>query len=96
MPVNSSNLNHSVVFLFSVDWVTDDLLTKIGEHPLLSQAFQDPRLAQVLSQFQSNPQAVMAATRDNPEVSQTGLSELELQLPISQIKVSSSPEFFSG
>lgn len=52
------------------DWVTDDLLSKIHDNPVLSEAFTDPALGQVLTQLQSNPQAVAAAAaaRDNPKV----------------------------
>ena len=69
--VNTAFLKSSIFFSPSLlDWVTDDLLAKIKTHPLLSRVFQDPRLAQVIAQFQSNPQAAMVATRNNPEVSQ--------------------------
>ena len=50
------------------DWATDDLLARIEKHPLLSKVFQDPTLSQVLVEFQSNPQKVMAASRENPEI----------------------------
>ena len=49
--------------------MTDDLLSKIHDNPVLSEAFNDPALSQALAQFQSNPQAVMAAAKDNPKVS---------------------------
>ena len=52
------------------EWMTDDLLNKISSHPLLSKVFQEPRLAEVLSQFQSNPQAALAAASGNPEMQQ--------------------------
>ena len=49
--------------------MTDDLLSKIHDNPVLSEAFSDPALGQVLSQLQSNPQAVAAAAKDSPKVS---------------------------
>ena len=66
-----------VLYLFCcmykcIDWVTDDLLSKIHDNPVLSEAFSDPALAQVLAQLQSNPQAVAATAKDNPKVSQRG------------------------
>ena len=67
---NTALLKSSIFFPSLLDWVTDDLLAKIKAHPLLSRVFQDPQLAQVIGQFQSNPQAAMVATRNNPEVSQ--------------------------
>lgn len=51
--------------------MTDDLLSKIHDNPVLSEAFSDPALGQVLAQLQSNPQAVAAASKDNPKVSHT-------------------------
>ena len=38
------------------------------KHPVLSKALHDPQLAQVMSQFQSNPKAVLQAAAGNPEV----------------------------
>ena len=55
-------------------WVTDDLLSKIHDNPILSEVFSDPTLSQALAQFQSNPQAVMAAAKDDPKVSLMGTS----------------------
>jgi hypothetical protein len=49
-------------------WVTDGLLSKVEKDPVLSKAFSDPAMAQVLAQFQANPQHTLAATKDKPEV----------------------------
>lgn len=50
--------------------MTDDLLERIEHHPLLSRAFQDPSLSQVLAEFQRNPEAVLAAAQGNQELMQ--------------------------
>ena len=50
--------------------MTESLLEKIEKHPLLSRALRDPHLAQVLSQFQSNPQAALHAAVGNREMQQ--------------------------
>lgn len=52
----------------SHEWVTDDLIAKIKEHPVLSKAFQDPSLSQVMSQLITNPQAMMTAAQSSPEM----------------------------
>ena len=52
----------------SVDWVTEDLLTKIDQNPTLAKAFRDPALAKVLEEFHQNPQAVFKASQCNPEI----------------------------
>ena len=52
----------------TADWVTDDLLSKIHDNPILSESFSDPSLSQALTQFQSNPKAALAAAKDNPKV----------------------------
>ena len=62
----------SFLVLFSpfLEWLTDSLLQKIEKHPLLSKALSDPHLAQVMSQFQTDPQGAMQAAVGNPEVRQ--------------------------
>ena len=67
--------------------MTDDLLSKIHDNPVLSEAFSDPALGQVLAQLQSNPQAVAAAAKDNPKVSQTEPKQMDLLLltPVRQL-----------
>ena len=52
------------------EWVTDDLLEKIESHPLLSKAFRDPSLSQVLAEFQRNPEAMLKAAQGNQEMMQ--------------------------
>ena len=56
------------------EWLTESLLEKIEKHPLLSKALQDPKLARAMSQFQSNPQAVLQSAAGDPEL-QTFLKE---------------------
>lgn len=56
------------IIYYHIDWVTDELLSKIHDNPVLSEAFSDPALGHVLSQLQSNPQAVAAAAKDSPKV----------------------------
>ena len=51
--------------------MTDDLLTKIHDNPVLSEAFSDPTLSNVMTQLQSNPQAAESLAKGNPKVSQT-------------------------
>ena len=48
--------------------MTDDLLSKIDNNPVLSRAFKDPSLVKVLEQFHKNPQQALAAAQDSPEV----------------------------
>lgn len=50
--------------------MTDDLLEKIESHPLLSKAFRDPSLSQVLAEFQRNPEAMLKAAQGNQEMMQ--------------------------
>ena len=50
--------------------MTDDLLERIERHPLLSRAFRDPSLSQVLAEFQRNPEAMLAAAQGNHELMQ--------------------------
>lgn len=50
------------------DWVTEDLLKKLDQNPVLSKAFTDPALSRLLEEFHQNPQAAMAAAQSNPEV----------------------------
>ena len=52
----------------SPEWLTESLLEKMEKHPVLSKALHDPQLAQVMSQFQSNPKAVLQAAAGNPDV----------------------------
>lgn len=56
----------TVIFYCSLDWVTDDLLTKISSNTVLSKAFSDPKLFQVLEEFQKNPQQAMMAAKHDP------------------------------
>lgn len=58
------------LFPSSPEWMTESLLEKIEKHPLLSRALRDPHLAQVLSQFQSNPRAALQAAAGNREMQQ--------------------------
>ena len=64
----------------NADWVTDDLLSKIRDNPILAEGFNDPSLSEALAQFQSNPQAVAAATKDNPKV--CSICDLTTSTPI--------------
>ena len=59
---------YSMFFVPLADWVTSDLISKIEQSPVLSNALRDPQLAQVLAQFQANPQATMAAAGNNPKL----------------------------
>ena len=54
--------------------MTESLLEKMEKHPVLSKALRDPNLSRVMSQFQSDPQAVLQAAAGNPEM-QTFLKE---------------------
>ncbi|XP_065659589.1 uncharacterized protein LOC105847469 isoform X1 [Hydra vulgaris] len=54
----------------STDWITDDLLEKISAHPTLSKQFFDPRFGQIISQFQKNPNDLMAIYKNDAEVLQ--------------------------
>ena len=58
----------SILPLALAEWLTESLLEKIEKHPLLSKALQDPNLARAMSQFQSNPQAVLQSAAGNPEL----------------------------
>ena len=53
-----------------LDWITDDLLRRIKESPVLSKAFQDPSLSQAMAEFQRNPQAALQAAQHRPELLQ--------------------------
>lgn len=48
--------------------MTDDLLSKIDQNPILSKAFGDPSLFKVLEEFHRNPQEALAAAQRTPEV----------------------------
>ena len=48
--------------------MTESLLEKIEEHPLLSRALRDPTLAQALSQFQTDPESVLRTAAGNPQL----------------------------
>ncbi|XP_047144472.1 uncharacterized protein LOC105847469 isoform X2 [Hydra vulgaris] len=54
----------------SKDWITNDLLEKISAHPTLSKQFFDRRFGQIISQFQKNPNDLMAIYKNDAEVLQ--------------------------
>jgi len=68
LPEVQTVMNQQMPFLKSNDWVTEDLLSKISANPKLFKRFTDPRFAEVLQQFQSNPQQIMRMCEGNPEM----------------------------
>ena len=57
-----------LLFVYIIDWVTDDLLEKVSKNCVLSKAFSDPALAKVLDDFHKDPQGALAAAQSKPEV----------------------------
>lgn len=53
-----------------IDWLNEDLLSKISSNPILSKAFADPKLFKVLEDFQKNPQQALMAAQHDPVVSE--------------------------
>lgn len=53
-----------------VDWITDDLLSKIQQNPVLAKSFADPSLSRVLEDFHRDPQDTLSRAKNNPEVEQ--------------------------
>eukprot|EP00731_Ephydatia_muelleri_P032032 Em0023g539a len=70
IPEVQDAMKNAAPLLASREWVTDDLLEKIESHPLLSKAFRDPSLSQVLAEFQRNPEAMLKAAQGNQEMMQ--------------------------
>ena len=54
--------------IFIIEWVTEDLLSKILKHPKLAKQFMDPRFSQAIEKFQKNPQEVMEMCKTNAEL----------------------------
>ena len=52
----------------SLDWITEDLLSKIEKNPQLMKQLEDPRFSQALSAFQANPQKALLAVQNDSEV----------------------------
>lgn len=67
-PEVQETMKESFPFLNTQDWMTDNLLSKVEEDPVLSKAFHDPAMVQALAQFQTNPQLALAAAKDKPEI----------------------------
>lgn len=70
IPEVQEAMKDAAPLLANREWVTDDLLEKIERHPLLSKAFRDPSLSQVLAEFQRNPETILKAAQGNPEMMQ--------------------------
>uniref|UniRef100_A0A7M5V3S5 Uncharacterized protein n=1 Tax=Clytia hemisphaerica TaxID=252671 RepID=A0A7M5V3S5_9CNID len=61
-------MKKQIPLLQSQDWVTEDLLTKIMQHPKLSKQFMDPRFSSAIEKFQKNPREVMEMCQTNEEL----------------------------
>ena len=51
-----------------IDWITEDLLSKVEKNPKLLKQLEDERFSQALTAFQANPQQAMLAVQNDPEV----------------------------
>ncbi|XP_071801021.1 uncharacterized protein [Asterias amurensis] len=63
-------LKATAPLLQNKEWITDDLLTKLEKHPNMAKKLTDPRYAQAVAKFQSNPQQAMLEYKDNQDVQQ--------------------------
>ena len=54
----------------TLDWITEDLLSKIEKNPKLMKQLEDPRFSQALTTFQANPQKALLAVQNDPEVNE--------------------------
>ena len=66
--VNFFRLESHKIYISTLDWVTEDLLTKIMKHPKLSKQFMDPRFSKAIEKFQTNPREVMEMCSTNEEL----------------------------
>lgn len=56
-----------ILWFLIVEWITEDLLSKVQKNPKLMKQLDDPHFSKVLTEFQKNPQQAMAAVRNDPE-----------------------------
>jgi hypothetical protein len=54
----------------SLEWVTDDLLSKVQSNELLIKRLSDPRFVEAIGEFQKNPERAKEKYKGNVEVLQ--------------------------